>query len=53
MYEAVTGDLPVEELDVRVPDMAGLVAAFRNILADAAMSGDFTQVLLTERSFYL
>jgi hypothetical protein len=53
VYEAATSGLLAEELDVRAPDMAGLVAAFRNILADAAMSGDFTQVLSTERSFYL
>jgi hypothetical protein len=53
VYETATDGLFVEELDVRAPDIAGLVAAFRNILADAAMSGDFTKVLSTERSFYL
>jgi hypothetical protein len=53
VYEAATGSLPAEELDIHAPDMPGLVAAFGNILADAAMSGDFTEVLSTERSFYL
>ena len=53
VYEAATSGRTMEALEVRALDMAGLVDAFKNILADAVMSGDFTQVLSTERGFYL
>ena len=53
VYEAATSGRTMEALEVCALDMAGLVDAFKNILADAVMSSDFTQVLSTEHGFYL
>ena len=53
VYEVATSDVIVDELDVRAPDMAGLVSSFRDMLAAAAHAGDFTNLLSTERAFYL
>ena len=53
VFEIATSGRTMEAFEVHALDMAGLVDAFKNILADAVMSGNFTQVPSTERGFYL
>ena len=53
VYDIATDDVVPEKLEIRGKDVAELVTTFKELLAQAAAGGDFTNILSPKRSFLM
>lgn len=53
VYDIAVDNVPIPKLEIRGKDVDALVILFKELLAQAAAQGDFTEILSPDRSFFM